>query len=80
MSKGLFANWRFRTATPAFEPGQQLEVYLTGFDAGRGEARVGDTLIEVEGASAAQVDSLVEITIDSFDKAAHRGKARVSAQ
>lgn len=77
MSKGLFANWRFRTSTPTFEPGEQLEVYLTNFDGGRGEARIGDTILEVEGASVGQVDQLVEISIESFDKSAHRGQARI---
>lgn len=80
MSKKLFTNWRFRTTTPTFEPGQQLELYLTGFDAGCGEARVGDTLIEIEGTSAAQIDFLVKITVQSFDKSTHRGKARITAQ
>lgn len=81
MSKGLFANWRFRTARPSFEPGQQLEVYLTGFDeaAGRGLARIGDTILEVDGARADQVDTLVHLTVDSFDSATHRGAARVRA-
>lgn len=79
MSKGLFANWRFRTSTPSFEPGQQLEVYLTGFDesAGRGQARIGDTILEVDGARADQVDSLVHVKVESFDERAHRGSARV---
>lgn len=80
MSKGLFANWRFRTNHPSFDPGQQLEVYLTGFDAasGKGEARVGDTILQVEGASADQIDSLVDIRVEAFDKTTHRGSARVS--
>lgn len=79
MSKGLFANWRFRTTHPTFEPGQRIEVYLTAFDeaTGKGEARVGDTILEVEGARADQVDTLVELKVDTFDGQAHRGAARV---
>ena len=79
MSKGLFANWRFRTSHPVFEPGQRVEVYLTGYDrsSGQGQARVGDTILEIAGATAAQVDSLVEIEIESFDTASHRGSARL---
>lgn len=78
MSKGLFANWRFRTSTPSFEPGQRIEVYLTAFDAGTGqaEARVGDSILEVSGATADQLDSLVELTVESFDRQTHRGNAR----
>ncbi|NBB93923.1 MAG: hypothetical protein GVY32_12240 [Gammaproteobacteria bacterium] len=80
MSKGLFANWRFRTAYPSFEPGQELEVYLTGFDeaSGKGEARIGDTILEVEGVGGGQVDSLVVIRVESFDKPSHRGAARAA--
>ena len=81
MSKGLFANWRFRTTHPSFEAGQQLEVYLTAFDpaSGKGQARIGDTVIEVEGARAEQIDTLVHLTVDSFDEQAHRGTARIRA-
>lgn len=79
MSKGLFANWRFRSAHPAFEPGQTFEVYLTAFDGatGKGEARVGDSILEIEGAAAEHVDSLVAVEVDAFDKQTHRGTARV---
>lgn len=78
MIKGLFANWRFRTSHPAFEPGQQIEVYLTGFDAstGRGVARIGDSILDVEGVRSDQLDTLVTITVESFDRQTHRGAAR----
>jgi len=77
MSKGLFANWRFRTTHPSFEAGQQLEVYLTGFDeaANRGVARIGDTILEVEGVHGDQVDTLVYLKVDAFDEQTHSGKA-----
>jgi hypothetical protein len=80
MIKGLFANWRFRTAQPSFEAGQELEVYLTGFDpsSGKGQARVGDTILEVDGVRAEQVDTLVYLTVESFDEQAHRGSARAT--
>jgi len=80
MSKGLFSNWRFRTTHPSFEAGQQLKVYLTGFDgaSGKGKARIGDTILQVEGATADQVDSLLDIQVESFDAAAHLGTATVS--
>lgn len=79
MIKGLFANWRFRTSHPAFEPGQQIEVYLTGYDdaTGKGQARIGDTILEVDGVRGEQVDTLVNLTVESFDKQSHRGAARI---
>jgi len=79
MSKGLFSNWRFRTSTPAFEPGQRIEAYLTAFDTttGRAEARIGDSILDVSGASAGALDTLVDLTVESFDPRTHRGSARV---
>ena len=73
----LFANWRFRTATPAFAPGEEIRAYLTGFDAasGKGVVRIGDTVLAVAGASAAQVDTLVDLRMESFDAARATGRA-----
>jgi hypothetical protein len=72
----LFSNWRFRASTPAFVPGEEVRAYLTGFDeaSGEGTSRVGDTILAVDGATAAQVDQLVELQIESFD--AQRGTGR----
>ncbi|QKK03539.1 MAG: hypothetical protein HND55_13230 [Pseudomonadota bacterium] len=80
MSKGLFANWRFRTSTPSFEPGDLVEVYLTAFDAstGEGEARIGDSVLKVSGATADQVDRLVTLRVASFDPQGARGTAAMT--
>lgn len=76
----LFKTWRFRSATPTFEAGETLTVYLTGFDevSGKGEARVGDTILEVAGAAAENIDSLINIRVESFDAGSHRGTASVA--
>jgi hypothetical protein len=76
----LFKTWRFRSAHPTFEVGETLNVYLTGFDpaSGKGEARIGDTILEVDGASAEQVDTLVVIRVASFDTGSHRGTAALT--
>jgi hypothetical protein len=73
----LFRNWRFRTATPAFAPGETLRAYLTGYDTARGEGtmRIGDTVLTVEGAAAAQVDELVDVRVESFDEVRGTGRA-----
>lgn len=73
----LFANWRFRTARPAFAPGDQIRAYLTGFDpdTGEGTVRIGDSVLTVERAAAAQVDQLVELRVESFNVANAVGRA-----
>ena len=77
MIKALFANWRFRSTRPAFVPGEQIRSYLTGFDAatGAGTVRIGDTVLQVDGAVAAQLDQLVDLRVESFDAAAATGRA-----
>jgi hypothetical protein len=75
----LFSNWRFRTDTPAFAPGEEIRAYLTGFDAASGEGvvRIGDTLLAVMGASVGQLDQLVDLRVESFDEARGTGRAIV---
>ncbi|MFW5927097.1 MAG: DUF7513 family protein [Wenzhouxiangella sp.] len=74
----LFKYWRFRSAHPTLNPGDDIEVYLTAFDpeSGRGQARIGDSVLEVEGASADQIDSLVRLHVESFNAEAGKGSAR----
>jgi len=80
MSIQPFRNWRFRDNTPAFAPGEEIRAYLTGFDAdtGEGRARIGDTMLTVNGVTADQVDRLVELRIESFDPAQSVGRASAS--
>lgn len=77
MSKGLFGNWHFRSARPAFVPGEEIRAYLTGFDpaTGSGTARIGDTVLQVDGAAAGQVDQLIDLRVESFDATAATGRA-----
>jgi hypothetical protein len=76
----LFANWRFRTARPAFAPGDEIRAHLTGFDAATGEgvARIGDTVLRVSGVDAGQVDQLVALRVESFDVASATGRAALT--
>lgn len=75
----LFQFWHFRSARPSLHAGDDINVYLTAFDpeSGRGQARIGDTLLEVEGANAGQVDELVQLHVESFSENDSRGTARV---
>lgn len=79
MSTGLFRNWRFRDAKPAFAPGEEIRAYLTGFDAatGEGTVRIGDTALRVTGASAVQLDQLVALRVETFDASSAKGQARL---
>lgn len=78
----LFANWRCRSSQPVFAPGEEIRAYLTGFDAetGLGRARIGDTILWVEGAAASQLDTLVDLRVERFDSALATGQARVQAR
>lgn len=69
------AGWSFRTATPTFEPGQELAVIITGFDGDTALARVGDTVLHVEEAPAAALDARVRIEILEFDENEFVGRA-----
>jgi hypothetical protein len=76
---GLFRNWRFRAAKPAFAPGEEIRAYLTGFDpaTGEGTVRIGDTVLSVTGASAVQLDQLVALRIERFDATSATGWAAI---
>lgn len=82
MIAGLFRNWRFRTARPAFTPGEEIRAYLTAFDpaTGDGTVRIGDTVLEVTGAEATQLDQLVDLRIESFDAQRATGRAVLRPQ
>jgi hypothetical protein len=75
----LFRNWRFRSATPAFAPGEDIQAYLTGFDpaTGEGTVRVGDTVLTVTGVEVGQLDQLVALRVESFDIARSTGQAKL---
>lgn len=77
--KQLFSTWRFRSSTPAFEAGQEVSLYITGFDTEThvGVARVGDSILTVHGAHPADVDCLVKVRIDGFDHDQSTGAAQV---
>ena len=77
MIKGLFANWRFRSSRPEFVAGDEIRAYLTGFDpaTGAGTVRIGDTVLQVEGVVAGQVDQLIDLRVESFDATRATGRA-----
>lgn len=76
----LFQFWHFRSARPNLDPGDEIEVYLTAFDpeTGKGQARIGDSIVEVDGARVEQLDTLVKLHVESFNAEQARGSARVA--
>ncbi|WP_132057706.1 DUF7513 family protein [Halorussus amylolyticus] len=65
----------FRTNTPAFEPGEEISAFVTGYDGDTPVARIGDTVLRVEGAPADAVDARARLKIESFDATDHTGTA-----
>lgn len=69
------AGWSFRTNKPEFEAGEEIDVYLTGHRNGTATARVGDTILHVEGAPSNAVDERVRLRVEEFDANEHVGRA-----
>lgn len=68
--------WSFRSSTPAYDEGDEIEVFLTGVRGGTPVARIGDTLIEVPDAPPQMVDSRVAVRVTEFDPEHNRGTAK----
>lgn len=69
------AGWSFRTNTPAFEPGQEITAFVTGYDGDSPVVRIGDTILRVADAPAEAVDARVRLKVESFDASDHTGTA-----
>jgi hypothetical protein len=75
--RAVLAGVGFRTATPAFDPGDEVTLFVTGSDDAGPVARVGDTRLRVDGVPDGEtvVDRKVRLRVESFDAAAHEGRA-----
>jgi len=78
MMEKFFAGFTFRTKTPSFESGDTIEVMVTGEDEEGHVARVGDTILRVEGAPDGAADTRILARVTEFDEKAHRGTAEYS--
>lgn len=74
MTNPFFAGFTFRTKTPAFETDQEIEVMVTGRSEGETVARVGDTILVVDGAPEDAVDTRIAARVTAFDEKTHRGR------
>lgn len=70
------AGWTFRTTTPSFEAGDEVELFVTGREDGVQIARVGDSKLRLdEDAPTGLLDKRVRMRVTSFDDGAHVGEA-----
>jgi hypothetical protein len=70
----LLAGWGFRTRTPAYSPGDELEAYVTGYDGSSATVRIGDTVISLAGGDESLIERRVRFRIESFDQSTSRGE------
>ncbi|MFC6836437.1 DUF7513 family protein [Halomarina ordinaria] len=75
MSVGSYLRGLFRTSTPAFEEGQELSVFVTGYRDGTAVARIGDTVIRVPDAPNGALDKRVLVRVTEFDAGDSTGRA-----
>ncbi|WP_255169458.1 DUF7513 family protein [Natrononativus amylolyticus] len=74
--KKYLKGWQFRSTTPTFEPGQTVNVFVARYDEreGVGIARIGDTILAVEGAEPAHVELQVRVRVTEFDAETAEGR------
>lgn len=73
----FLAGATFRSSTPAFDPGEEITAFVTGYDDGGGIARVGDTVLRIPDADEDVVGMQARLRIESFDANGHTGEATV---
>lgn len=69
----FLAGWSFRGSTPDYEPGDVIEVMVTGDAGGETVARIGDSTLRIEGAPDDALDTRVRVAVETWDEGAHRG-------
>jgi hypothetical protein len=69
----FFAGFSFRGSTPDYEPGDVIEVMVTGEEAGEPVARIGDSTLRIEDAPADALNTRVLVAVDAWDDASHSG-------
>lgn len=69
----FLAGWSLRSATPSYEPGDVIEVMVTGDTGGETVARIGDSTLRIEGAPDDAVNTRVRVAVETWDETGHRG-------
>ncbi|MDP8977003.1 MAG: hypothetical protein M3N17_00165 [Actinomycetota bacterium] len=71
----VFEGWSFRSATPRFDGGDEITVFVTGYESGEAVARIGDTVLHIDEAPEGLLDTKVRLRVDEFDQQSHTGRA-----
>ncbi|MFC5279619.1 hypothetical protein ACFPM1_12755 [Halorubrum rubrum] len=69
----FLAGWSFRSSTPDYEPGDAIEVMVTGREGDTAVARIGDSTLRIEDAPADAVNTRVLVAVDTWDGSTHTG-------
>ncbi|AAG18981.1 MULTISPECIES: hypothetical protein [Halobacterium] len=69
------AGLTFRSNTPRFDAGDELELFVTGRADGAHVVRVGDSTLRLDGAPADALDTKVRLRVTGFDTDDHVGEA-----
>lgn len=69
----FLAGWSFRSSTPDYEPGDVIEVMVTGADGTAAVARIGDSTLRIEDAPDDAVNTRVLVAVETWDETDHRG-------
>lgn len=67
--------WQFRTNQPSFEPGDEIQLYVTDTEDGIPVARIGDSFIHISDGSAALVGTRIRVRVEQFDADTNVGTA-----
>lgn len=73
MEKWL-AGWSFRTRYPDYEPGETIEVMVTGMTDGKAKARIGDSILRIKDAPEGSENMRVLVEIEEWDTEDHIGE------
>lgn len=78
MFSAFLEGLEFRTATPEYSPGDELEVIITGREGDDALIRIGDTVLRMGGADDdVEVDDEVTVRVTSFDTTTSTGEAEL---
>lgn len=69
----FLAGWAFRSATPDYDPGDVIEVMVTGDADGKAVARIGDSTLRIDGAPDDAVNTRVRVAVETWDERRHTG-------
>ncbi|GAB6861466.1 hypothetical protein ACFR97_06445 [Haloplanus litoreus] len=65
----FFEGWTFRTNRPTYAAGDELTAFVTGYENGVAQVRIGDTIITLPDADRGLGDTLVRLRVTAFDDA-----------